>query len=97
MTTSRGSRNRWSCSRRESCEALAEEGLRFEEPDDLEERDDFGFGLDFEDLLGGIGSSSGLRAAPYPSPEWRETRRSSSAFCAWRRFSAWSQIRWRSP
>ena len=25
------------------------------------------------------------------------TSSSSSAFCAWRRFSAWSQIRWRSP
>src|SRR4029077_9299273 len=25
------------------------------------------------------------------------TSSSSSAFCAWRRFSAWSQMRWRSP
>ena len=33
----------------------------------------------------------------YPSEAPGETIRSSSAFCAWRRFSAWSQIRWRSP
>ena len=41
----------------------------------------------------------GLRhaAKPYPVRRQPETSCSSSAFWAWRRFSAWSQMRWRSP
>jgi hypothetical protein len=35
-----------------------------------------------------------LRAA---GATFQPTSNSSNAFCAWRRFSAWSQMRWRSP
>ncbi len=42
-----------------------------------------------------VGQGPGLRGHGGGEPGAGATNNSSSAFCAWRRFSAWSQMRWR--
>ena len=54
--------------------------------------------LDVElELVAELGARAELYGLAH-GPAWVcATSSSSSAFCAWRRFSAWSQMRWRWP
>src|SRR5262249_30256199 len=47
--------------------------------------------------LAALGTARAFRLLQHAHAHGRDTSSSSSAFWAWRRFSAWSQMRWRGP